>query len=167
MTVYSLPRPCWTVVPEPPRGCNGSDPHHGTRAEALAAIREAWDEDREHVRGLVSAALEKAWWREFRFRLSRLRPGAPRPRQTPARCWLIRCDGCEEHIDEQDEGYIAHCDSRRDAEETMAACEWAYRGDLVFCPEDAPEGSEIPPPSPAEQEAAGQLSLLAQPGVAS
>lgn len=156
MTVYRLPYRCWTVVPELPR--EDGDPHYDTRAEALAAIREAWDEGRDwtfddRLRG---------WWREVQFRLGRLRPRAPRPRQRPARCWLIQCDGCDEHIDEEDEGYIAHCDSRLDAEETMATWRWAYVGDLVFCETDAPENAAVPPPSPAEQEDAGQLRL---PGV--
>jgi hypothetical protein len=159
MTVYQLPHLCWTVIPEPPRGCNGSDPHYDTRAEALVAIRETWDEDRDWI---FDDRL-RVWWREFRWLLSRCRPGRPKPRRLGTPCWLVRCDGCEEHIDEQDEGYIAHCTSRRDAEETMAAWEWSYRGDLVFCPEDAPEGAGLPPPSPAEQEAAGQLSLMTQP----
>lgn len=156
MTVYRLPQPCWTADPELFR--EHEERHYDTRAEALAAIREAWDEDRDWA----FPGRLRAWLREFRWRLSRCRPGAPRPRQMAACCWLIRCDGCEEHVDEQDEGYIAHCTSRQDAEETMAAWEWVYAGDLVFCPEDAPAGSEIPPPSPAEQEDAGQLPL---PGV--
>ena len=41
----------------------------------------------------------------------------------------------------------------------MGAYEWSYRGDLVFCSADAPEGAELPPPSAAQQEAAGQLRL--------
>lgn len=154
MTVYQLPNPCWTVVPKLPR--EDGDPHYSSRAEALIAIREAWDDDRDWV---FDDRL-RVRWREFRFRLTRLRPGAPRPRCLPACCWLIQCDGCEEHIDEQDEGCIAHCTSRVDAEETMAAWEWAYHGDLVFCSGDAPEDAQV---APAEQEAAGQLRLLALP----
>ena len=158
MTVYKLPACCWVITPKLP--LDAQDPHYDTRTGALAAIREAWDEDRDWSDpGRIGA-----WWREVRFLVYRLRRDAPKPRQLKAVCWLIQCDGCEEPIDEQDEGYIAHCTSRLDAEETMAAYEWSYRGDLAFCPADAPGDSVPVPPSPAEQEAAGQLRF---PGVAS
>lgn len=163
MTIHQLPGPCWGIVPKLPR--DDGDPHYDTRAEALAAIREAWDEDREHARGLVATALEKAWWREFRFRLSRWRPGTPSPRKAAARCWLVQCDGgCEQAIDEEDEGYVVHCDSRRDAEDLARSWEWVYSPDArsVFCTGCAPEDAAPVPPSPAELEAAGQLRL---PGV--
>jgi hypothetical protein len=146
MTVYRLPHHCWTVVPKLP--LDAYDPH-------LAAIREAWDEDRDWT---FDDRL-RVWWREFQYRLTRLRPGAPRPRQLAARCWLIQCDGCEQHIDDWDEGYTAHCESRTAAEETLAAYEFVCLDDLVFCPEDAPTDGRPAPPSPAEQEAAGQLPL--------
>jgi hypothetical protein len=144
------------VVPKLPLDCQ--DPHYDTRAEALSAIREAWDEDRDWT---FDDRL-RVWWRELCWRLSRWRPGAPRPRQLAAACWLIQCDGCEQHIDDWDEAYIAHCKSRTEAEETLAAYEFVCAGDLVFCPEDAPADGEPPPLSPAEQEAAGQLRF---PGV--
>jgi hypothetical protein len=164
MTIHELKAPCWAVSPPLPR--DDGDPHYDTRDEALAAIREAWDEDRERVRGLVATALERAWWREFRFRLSRWRPGAPRPRPLPACCWVVQDDGdCGQVIDEEDEGYAVHCASRRAAEDLARSYEWAYSADgrFVYCPCCAPEDSEPVPPSPAEQEAAGQLVL---PGVA-
>jgi hypothetical protein len=91
---------------------------------------------------------------------------AAKVRQEEDRCWVIQCDGdCEQHIDEEDECYISHCETRAAAEETMAAWRWSYLADseLVYCETDRPEGAEIPPPSPAELEAAGQLRL---PGVA-
>ena len=157
MTVRQLPHRCWVIRPELP-GEDG-DRHYDSRADALDAIREARRDDADWW----------AWRKPFRSRLTalhqlwaRCRPGRPKPRQIPAPCWVIQCNGCDQLIDEEDEGYIAHCDSRRDAEDTMAAWEWAYHGDLVFCPADAPQGAVLPPPSPAEQEAAGQLRF---PGV--
>jgi len=160
VTIHQLPAPCWVITPRPPR--EDHDPHYDSRAEALTAIREAWDEDREWTRGLVATALEREWWREARFRLSRLRPGAPRPREIGTRCWAVQCDGdCGYVIDEEDEGYTVHHKSRTEAEETIADYEWVYSADgcLVFCADDAPEDAEPPPPSPAEQEAAGQLVI--------
>ena len=76
----------------------------------------------------------------------------------------VQCDGeCETVLDEEDEGYIFHHDSRAEAEQTAAGYHWASDGDgRVFCEEDAPAGA-VPVPSPAELEAAGQLRL---PGVA-
>lgn len=135
--IYQLSRHCWAMDPQP----SGEDylRHWDTRKEVTAAIREAKRDD------------------------DCFNPDT-KPRELESGCWLIQCDGeCEEHVDELDEGYISHCESRQVAEEMMAAYRWSYRGDLVFCEEDAPEGSEIPPPSPAELEAAGQMRL---PGVA-
>src|SRR6202011_3664525 len=94
----------------------------------------AWDEDRDWPRPGTLRALRH----EFRYRLARLHPRRPRPRQLPARCWAVRCDGRGEHIDDRDEGYTFHCESRAGAEETLAAYEFTCLGDLVFCPEDAP-----------------------------
>jgi hypothetical protein len=163
MTIHQLADPCWTIVPKLPVEDGG--PCYGTRAGALAAIREAWDEDRERVRGLAATVLEEGWRREFRWLLSRLRPGAPRPRQMPARCWVVQCDGeCEMVLDEEDECCVYHHRSAAEAASTVASCEWVYSADgrLVFCEEDAPEDAAPPPLSPAEQEAAGQLVI---PGV--
>lgn len=82
--------------------------------------------------------------------------------ETP--CWVVSCDGeCEVTLDTEDEGYVIHHASRAEAEETMASYDWVYVGDLVFCEEDAPADGRVPPPSPAQQEAAGQLRI---PGVA-
>lgn len=156
MTIHQLPQPCWAIDPA---SLDGSDGHYDSRTGTLAGIRQAWDYDQDWAfPGRIGA-----WWREFRFRLTRLQPGAPRPRQLAARCWAVQCDGeCEVVLDTEDEGWVFHHRSRADAERTMAAYEWAYVGDLVFCAEDAPEDGQIPPPSPAEQEKAGQLSLLAE-----
>lgn len=136
MTIHQLKDRCWVLDPEPP----GEDyhRHHDTRADARTELRRALDE------GFTGPE--------------------SKPRLLDARCWVVRCDGdCEQHIDEEDEGFISHCESRTLAEEVMAAYQWAYHGDLVFCETDRPEGAELPPPSPAELEAAGQMRL---PGVA-
>jgi len=77
-----------------------------------------------------------------------------------ARCWVIECDGQGGlFLDEEDEGWIYHCKSRAEAEETMRACKWVQAGDLVYCAGDAPEDATLPPPGAAELEAAGQLLL--------
>ena len=161
MTIHQLPKPCWVIAPRLPR--EDSDPHYDTRAEALAAIREAWDEDREHRIGLIATALERAWWREFRFRLSRLRPDAPRPRELPARCRVADCDTCGDELINEDEGWTVHASSLPDLYQSLDAYDWRICPDEAYCPDDAPECSEVPPLSPAQLEAAGQLRL---PGVA-
>ena len=136
------------------------DPCYDTRAKALAAVREAWDEDRDWT---FDDRL-RVRWREFRFRLSRLRPGAPRPRRLPVCCWVVQCDGeCETTLDTEDEGYVYHHHSFAAALGTVRAYEWKQAGDRVFCEKDAPGDGQLPPPAPAELEAAGQLRL---PGVA-
>lgn len=132
MTVHQIAEPCWELR-DP---ADDRTPHFGNAVSALARLAELKKDDpgtRATITGL------------------------------DYRCWLVQCDGeCGEHVDEADEGFISHCESRQVAEEIMAAYRWSYRGDLVFCETDAPEGSEIPPPSPAELEAAGQLVI---PGV--
>jgi hypothetical protein len=163
MSIHQLANPCWTVAPRLPR--EDGDPCYDTRAEALGEIREAWDEDRAGALGLVATALERPWWREVCWQLSRLRPGAPRPRQMPAGCWVVQCDGeCEYVLDDEDEGCTFHHGSAAEARKTVASYEWVYSADgrFVFCEECAPADAALPPLSPDEQEAAGQLVI---PGV--
>lgn len=137
MTIHQLRERCWEL--QPPTDDERS-PHYGTEAAALEALKE----DREDH-------------------------GTPyadtRPVQLAAPCWLVQCDGeCEMVLDEEDEGYVFHHDSRAEAEKTMTPYHWAFGADgRVFCEADAPEGSVSAYPSPAELEAAGQLRL---PGVA-
>jgi hypothetical protein len=159
MTIHQLPAPCWVITPRLPR--DDDDPHYDTRAVALAAIRESWDEDRDWC---FDDRL-RVRWREFLYRLSRLRPAAPRPRQSPARCWAVQCDGeCGYVLDDEDEGHTFHHDTAAEARKTVASYEWVYSPDgrFVFCEDDAPEDGQPPPPAPAELEAAGQLVI---PGV--
>lgn len=162
MTIRQLKARCWAVVPKLPR--EDGDPHYDTRDEALAVIREAWDEDREDRLGLVSTALERTWWREFRRRLSRLRPDAPRPRLLPACCWVADCGTCGDELINEDEGWTVHASSLPGLYQSLDAYDWRICPDEAYCPDDAPECSQLPPLSPAEQEAAGQLVL---PGVTS
>ena len=160
MTIHQLKASCWTISPRLPR--EDQDPHYDSRAEALTAIREAWDFDRDWA---FDDRL-RVRWREFRFRLSRLRPGVPRPRRHDDRCWVVQDDGgCEQVLDEEGEGCIIHHGSRQEAERTAAEWDWAYSADgrFIYCPCEPREDSEPIPSSPAELEAAGQLRL---PGVA-
>ncbi len=132
--IHQLKSPCWEL--QDPAG--DRTPHYDDEASAgaeLASLRKDTPDTGAKIRQL----------------------GEP--------CWLIRCDGeCEQLIDEEDEGYIVHCGSRQAAEELARAWKWAYSGDgrLIFCEADAPADGEVPQPSPAEQEAAGQLVI---PGV--
>jgi len=157
MTVHHLPMPCWVISPRLPR--EDTDPHYDTRGDALKAIREAWDED--HWKPVPL----RAWWREVQWWVSRLRLDAPRPRRIPVRCWIVQDDGgCEQVLDEEDEGYIVHHASRQEAVKTAAEYGWTHSADgrFVYCPCEPREDSEPIPPTPAELEAAGQLRL---PGV--
>jgi len=160
MTIHQLPAPCWVISPRLPR--EDGDPHYDSRAKALAAIREAWDEeDRDWTPG----DRPRVRWQEFLFRLSRLRRGAPRPRESGYRCWVVQDDGeCEQVLDEHDEGYIIHHGSHQEAVQTAADYDWTHSADgrFVYCPCGPREDSEPIPPTPAEQEAAGQLVI---PGV--
>src|SRR5208282_4988001 len=139
MTIRQLREPCWVITPR--LSDEDGDPCYGTRAKALTAIREAWDMDRDWT---FDDQL-RVRWREFRFRMSRWRPGAPRPRQPGTRCWLVQCDGeCETVLDTEDEGCIFHHGSAIEAGKTVASYGWVYSADgrFVFCEEDAPEGAE-------------------------
>ena len=135
MSIRELPHRCWEL--QPPTDDERS-PHYDTEAGALAALAE----DREdHGEPYLDT----------------------RPVQLEAPCWAVQCDGeCETVLDEEDEGYIFHHDSRADAAQTAAGYDWAFDADgRVFCEEDAP-GDAVVLPSPAALEAAGQLAL---PGV--
>lgn len=138
MTIHQLPDRCWEL--QPPTD-EERYPHFDTEAEALAALKE----DRENH-------------------------GEPYPDTKPAqlgdRCWVVQCDGeCKQVIDEEDECWTIHHDSRHGAEDTVASWRWAYSADgrSVFCPEDRPGDAVAAPPTPRELEAAGQMRL---PGVA-
>ena len=137
MTIHQLPHRCWEL--QPPTDDERS-PHYGTEAGALAALKE----DRENHDAAYADT---------------------KPVQLEAPCWAVQCDGeCETVLDEEDEGYIFHHDSRADAERTAAGYHFASDDHgRVFCEEDAPKSAGPMYPSAAELEAAGQLRL---PGVA-
>ncbi len=81
-------------------------------------------------------------------------------RQRDVPCWTIRCDGeCGYVIDEDEDGLIHFADAD-DALRTVRDWEWMLVDhEHVLCPEDV-----LAPPTPAQQEAAGQMRL---PGVPS
>ncbi len=137
MTIHQLPGRCWEL--QPPTDDERS-PHYGTEAAALEALKEDRENDEQPY-------------------------ADTKPVQLGSPCWLVQCDGeCETVLDEEDEGYIFHHDSRADAERTAAGYHFASDDDgRVFCEEDAPESAVPVYPSAAELEAAGQLRL---PGVA-
>ncbi len=140
ITIHQLEDRCGD--PRPPLD-DERERHYDTEAEALADLKEARDDADD----------------------AEAHPGT-KAVQTDGPCWLVRCDGdCEQAIDEEDECYIVHCESRQAAEDLAATWKWAYSADgrLVFCESDAPDGGEALPPTPAELEAAGQMRL---PGVA-
>ena len=136
MTIHQLPERCWEL--QPPADDERS-PHYVTEAKALEALKEDRENDNQPY-------------------------AETRPVQLNAPCWAVQCDGeCETVLDEEDEGYIFHHDSRADAERTAVGYHFALGGDgRVFCEEDAPADAVVLPSS-AELEVAGQLRL---PGVA-
>jgi hypothetical protein len=81
-----------------------------------------------------------------------------------SRCWVVECDGeCEQVLDEEGEGVVYHHESFEEAAKTAAGHGFRLGpGPAAWCEEDAPENAEVPPPSPAEQERAGQWRL---PGI--
>jgi hypothetical protein len=135
MTIHQLPDRCWELQPP-------TDDERGTHYDTEAAALRGLKEDREND--------EKPY-------------AETKPVQLPAGCWAVQCDGeCGTVLDEEDEGYVFHHDSRTKAEQTAAGYDWAFDGDgRVFCEEDAPADA-VALPTPAELEAAGQLVL---PGV--
>lgn len=136
MTIHQLKDRCWELRPP---ADDERCPHFDSEAAALDALKDDRGDDPEAY-------------------------AATKPVRLDAPCWMVQCDGeCETVLDEEGEGYVFHHDSRTEAEETMACYDFRYVGDLVFCEEDAPADGQVPPPSPVQQEAAGQLPL---PGVA-
>src|ERR1700677_743260 len=106
MTIRQLESRCWTAP-----GLDDERKEHFTgNAAALKAIKEA--RERGEVADSSPLLLESC-------------------------CWVIECDGeCGQLIDEEDEGYIHHCESRAEAEDSMRAWKWGYVGELVFCVSD-------------------------------
>lgn len=87
-------------------------------------------------------------------------------RQLDAPCWTVVCDGeCDYTLDEDEDGLV-HFASAAEAVSAVRDYEWRILPDQVhvFCPEDAPGDGQVPPPTPEQQERAGQLRL---PGIVS
>jgi hypothetical protein len=163
MTIRQLPKPCFTLDPSPWDEDDYGTPHYKTWAEASEALTELREE-----RGPSPEDLAE------------LEPVKVKREDSP--CWIAECDadGCEETY-EDDEGGGSHFGSAAELETWMAPDGWTYRGgdvdefwpapgtwtrlhaDEVFCSGHRPADAQVPPPSPAELEAAGQLRL---PGVA-
>jgi hypothetical protein len=119
MPISQLAAPCWVTDPDLP--ANGEERHYDGKADAKRAIREA----RKNGHAVPATTI----------------------RLLESPCWVIRCDGeCDALIDEYDEGYIVHSETRAAAELLMRNCGWAYLGDtdVVCCEPDRPEDAEPP-----------------------
>jgi hypothetical protein len=146
MTIHQLAKPCFVLDPSPYPDSDYGDPHYETWAEASEALAELRKD-----RGpdpLDLAELEPV-----------------KVKALPGPCWVAECGVCDEPF-ESDEGGN-HYETTGDLEAALASYEWttlpadgSFR--LAYCPDDRPEGAVVPPLSPAELEAAGQLVL---PGV--
>jgi hypothetical protein len=127
--------PCWVIdlAPGEPDECHF--PNRTDAEEELARFRK--EEDRYAVATVRRLALP---------------------------CWTVTCDGeCEYVLDEDDDGVI-HFASAAEAEDYVRDVQWRMLPDRVhvFCEDDAPGDGQVPPPTPEQQEKAGQLRL---PGV--
>lgn len=84
-----------------------------------------------------------------------------------APCWVAECDGeCDSALDQEGECWTFHCQSQASAIALADDYEWLVKpgplsatGMLAYCPEDAPGDGQVPPPTPEQQEAAGQMRL--------
>lgn len=146
MTIHQLKEPCWVLRPNPWQDDRGGNPHYESRDEALqtlAEVREDRDDDPDAIAHLAKVE----------------------PVQEPAACWAAGCAGpdCGEDLINEDEGWIIHASSLPELYQSLDAYDWRLCPGEAYCPDCAPECSQVPPLSPAELEAAGQLRL---PGVA-
>ena len=150
MTIHQLKEPCWVLKPRPYENDDYGDPHYRTWKDADEALRELREE-----RGpdpLDLASLEPV-----------------KPVREDSACWVAECAGHCEQLFGTEDFPVLHASSRADLLDAMRAYDWVtatgeVSGDeLAYCDMDRPESAEPVPPSPAEQEGAGQLPL---PGVA-
>lgn len=143
MTIHQLKEPCWVLKPRPYEDDHG-DSHYKTWHEADEALRELREE-----RGpdpLDLAGLEPV-----------------KPVREAGACWEADCSTCGDELTNEDAGWTIHAASLPELYQSLDAYDWRLCPDEAYCPDCAPECSQIPPLSPAEQEARGQLRL---PGVA-
>ncbi len=134
MTIHQLTRRCW-VLDDP--ACDGGQPHFDDPAGAQDALAERKEENPDTQ---------------------------AQAREEDAPCWVAVCDGpeCGELYTDDDEG-ICHFASAEGLQAWMGPDGWTVRApDEAFCPACKQQDAIPPPPSPAEQEKAGQLRL---PGV--
>jgi hypothetical protein len=146
MTVHQLRKRCFILDPSPWDDDAGV-PHYATRYRArkdLAECLAECDDDDAEKRG----------------RLAKVRA-----KHLPAPCWIAYCDGpgCNDTLGDEEEG--PSCIHFATADQVIAWMPgegWTRTGaDGALCHLDSDGEPEPIPPSPAEQEAAGQLSLLA------
>ena len=128
---------CWIIgLNSEDAGLNDREPHFTSRTDAEEELGRLRGEDRDLYETVVVRQLDNP-------------------------CWVARCDGdCGYAIDEADEG-LNHYKTAADAEQAVRHREWRMLPDgaHVYCPEDAPEDGQVPPPTASEQERAGQLVL--------
>lgn len=144
MTVRQLKSPCFELTPNPWPG-DGLNPHYATWHEADEALRELRAERGPDPRDL--AGLEKV-----------------QAKANPAGCWAGECDGCLDLFTDE-ETDANHYGTRAELDASLPLGGWAYQDDTsdkVFCAACKPAGAvaALPPPSPAELEAAGQMRLI-------
>ena len=160
MTIRQLKEPCFELTPNP-WGPDGGNPHYATWLEADEALRELRDERGPDPRDL--ADLEKT-----------------QAKANPAGCWVGECDGCGDMFTDE-ETNANHYETAAELDVALPLGGWVYQGgdaaefwpapgawtagpgSRLLCPGCNGGARIIPPPSPAELEAAGQLRL---PGVA-
>lgn len=142
MTIHQLRKPCFILDPSP-WDEDERHPHYATWHEADEELRTLREERGPHPEDL--AELEPV-----------------RVRALPEPCWAAECSACDDPF-QDDESGANHFGTAGDAEAVMASYGWTtLPPDGAYCPDDRPADARVPPPTPAELEAAGQLVL---PGV--
>ena len=141
MTIHQLKKPCFILDPSP-WDDDERHPHYATWCEADEELRTLREERGPDPGDLAELEPVKV-------------------RALPEPCWVAECGICDDPF--EDESGANHFGTIGDVEAVLASYEWAtLPPDGAYCPDDRPEGAILPPPSPAELEAAGQLVL---PGV--
>jgi hypothetical protein len=154
MTIHQLREPCFELSPRP--WDDGFNPHYATpdeAADALSGMRE--ERDPSDLADLAKVA----------------------PEVNPAGCWVGECDGCGDVFTDEETG-ANHYETSAELDAAMPASGWVYQGGdqeefwpepgswvtlndaLLLCPGCRQGAPVLPPPTPAEQEAAGQLRLV-------
>lgn len=158
MTIHQLAKPCFVLDPDP-YDDDEMHPHSATWGEASEDLRTLREERGPHPEDLAEL-------------------GPVKVKALPEPCWVAACNVCEEEFEDESGGN--HFETVNEVEAVLGPYGWTYRGGdtdefwpapdawthlhagEVFCPGCRPLDGKLPPPSPAELEAAGQLVL---PGV--